>query len=308
MGVEAPRSSLKLLAAAAGSAEGSALGDDSLKDMHVAGWIMRLESGERAEWLERVRWVRILDRMAEESFLHGTTDFAECCEAWEDLLRGGTAERWHRFASMLQPMRACWFGAGDRPRDDDAIRAFDAYVHAIRRYHENGRGLETMAELEPMLQELSGSILLCMPSVPRALCVEVVALGAADQLYNNVRDICEDAARGLCLWPRELLDHFGVRKADLRSGRIDAPRVGAMSRYVIFEIGHRLRRRYPTLLVSGDMSTAWRMLVRDFERRYDAVERALVDSAFDPVQFTETYWRRASADVRGRTGDAARRA
>ena len=53
-----------LVASLVGSSHYAAVRDDSLKDEDNAAWVMELPDGERREWVERIRWIRLVDRLA----------------------------------------------------------------------------------------------------------------------------------------------------------------------------------------------------------------------------------------------------
>jgi phytoene synthase len=46
-----------------------AIADDSLKDEDNAAWITTLPPDVRQIWIERVGWIRLVDRLAEQDLL-----------------------------------------------------------------------------------------------------------------------------------------------------------------------------------------------------------------------------------------------
>lgn len=173
----------------------------------------------------------------------------------------------------------------------DEKGALDRYVEATRRYHGSTALLETIAEHEQMLRELSGSILLSMPDAPSSdLHGEVVTLGAVDQLYNDVRDVVEDVVAGLCRFPNEMLARFRISRTDFLAREFG--RVGARSlfRFIVDDVGPRMRRSCSRLRRSRLTSATWQRLVVEFDRRHDFFESVVRASDYYAPKFTLGYW------------------
>ena len=281
------------------SSAGVAIGDDALKDMHVAGFLYDLERREGDRWIERIGWIRLVDRMAEADLLEpGSARLPAFIAGWSRLRETGVVIRGHASTALLEAIQEALFGIRGRPRDPLAIRAFDSYVEATRRYHERGITIEGLAEFERMLGDLSGSILLCMPHAPVELEAEVIALGALDQLYNEVRDLLEDGACGLCRFPSEVLDRFSLRPTDFFTGRFDAPGIPPLLAYLVSDLGPRMRERYASLRSGHTIPPTWRVLVDEFDQRHDLVQQTMIESGFDVRAFTASYWEKARTVVR----------
>lgn len=52
-----------------GSSRYQAITDDALKDEDNAAWVMDLPPTVRDEWIQRIAWIRLIDRLAEEHFI-----------------------------------------------------------------------------------------------------------------------------------------------------------------------------------------------------------------------------------------------
>jgi hypothetical protein len=131
------------------ASEGTGIGDDRIKDAHVAGWFYSLEPAERDRWVERFAWIRRVDRMAEAEALDTEVRSFRRFEAgWIHLRNGGGVCSSGSYAALLTAIQRCWFDARGRARDPFAVRGFDAYVAATGRYHPRGHELRTLAEFE----------------------------------------------------------------------------------------------------------------------------------------------------------------
>ncbi len=285
--------------------DGRAIGDDRLKDLHNAGWLYELAPVERNRWLERVVWMRRVDRMAEAESLHPSSrTFSRFFAGWERLRETGIAPSGgDEVSGLLCALRDKWFDRGEA-RDPFAVNGFDRYVKASRRYHGANLRIETVAEHQVMLAELSGALLLSMPHAPVEYVEEILALGAVDQLFNDVRDLVEDSAAGVCRFPTELLERFGLRVEDLIIGQFDASGVAPLLDFVVSDLAARMRRSYTALSSDRTIHPTWQRLVSEFERRHELVEQTLRTTGFDVKRFTALHWAKAreAAESRATTG------
>src|SRR5690349_11677085 len=62
------RASREGVASLFGSSEYRALSDDALKDEDNASWVLLLEDDVRDEWVRKIRWIRLVDRLAENEW------------------------------------------------------------------------------------------------------------------------------------------------------------------------------------------------------------------------------------------------
>lgn len=99
-------------------------------------------------------------------------------------------------------------------------------------------------------------------------------LGIAFQLANFVRDVGEDLRRGRVYLPQEDLDHFGVTRADLASGVVDA-RVRRLLAYEVARAREVLRAAEPGIrLLHPSSRDCVRTALVLYGGILDAVERA----------------------------------
>lgn len=75
-----------------------------------------------------------------------------------------------------------------------------------------------------------------------------------DQFYNHLRDLREDAEQGICNLPNELLDHFGVSRAEiLQQQAIKNPGYSKMMQFWLEEYLPKLRFNAEQLLFAEDL-------------------------------------------------------
>ncbi|MFL5417116.1 MAG: squalene/phytoene synthase family protein, partial [Myxococcales bacterium] len=163
-----------------------ALSDDALKDFDNAGWVAGLPGQVRKQWIERIRAIRLADRVVESGTpgLHVVRNEADA------------------FEGAAPEVRAAW----------------DRYLTALDAYHGDFQ-VRTLAEHREMMDRLSGSLLQLVPFLQRHHFEPVRAFGVLDQFFNNLRDLAEDTAAGICYFPDDVLARFGLCREDVLSGR-----------------------------------------------------------------------------------------
>src|SRR5712671_5447 len=171
------------------SSSHAALSDDALKDFDNAAWVRDLPASIRPAWVERIRAIRIADRLAENATLHVVRSTGD---GVSETLEG-----------------ACPAGQA----------AWTKYLAALRAYHGRDLRLRTIADHRRMLDRLSGSLLQLVPFLLPHHFAAIRAFGVLDQFFNNLRDLAEDAAQGICYFPEDVLARFGLRREDVVSGR-----------------------------------------------------------------------------------------
>ena len=70
-----------------------------------------------------------------------------------------------------------------------------------------------------MLDRLSGSLFQLFPFLLPHQLEAIRGFGALDQFFNNLRDLAEDTAHGICYFPQAALARAGLRREDVTSGR-----------------------------------------------------------------------------------------
>ncbi len=348
------------------SSQYCAIADDSLKDEDNAAWVLELEPAVQQEWIERIGWIRKVDRLAECELLgkesYTNTDspsFLALHRAWKQLLAQGTLLVTDDRLGLLATIQQRWFAASDRaggvpwipvpesyssksgssnsdtsgqanrsdgpggatqlngvvkggdicsldhhldrvPDEIDrlCIQAWDRYLDAILTYHRDDLRIATLADYETMLETLAGSFFQILPFLSPAQWEAAYHFGAVDQFYNNLRDIDEDARQGICYFPQEVLDRFGVARSQvLDRSCIGTPEFRAMMLFWLDDYLPKLRRRAFKLVLAQDLHPSW-VILRDWSlHRYARIERVLRDCQFDFVAFQSAYWEAVVVDL-----------
>lgn len=281
-----------------GSSQYEAISDDALKDEDNAGWILELEAAVSQEWLERIRWIRLVDRLAESDLVGAKTlEFQTFLTEWQQLLHTGHIQEHMVYQPMLRGMRDRWFGDG-QPIDVASIAAWNQYVLAIERYHTETLIIETFEQYEQLLTDLAGSFFQILPFLSEKHRPVARHFGIVDQFYNHLRDLQEDAEQGICYLPLELLEQFGVSRAEILQK--SAPQNPGYSRMMQFWLGEylpKLRRRARQLITAEDLHPSWQILCRWSTARYCRIEQVFRECQFDYTQFPEHYWQRVRDEL-----------
>ena len=367
----------QLLASLVGSAHYGAVRDDSLKDEDNAAWVMELPGAERAEWVERIRWIRLVDRLAEKEQIGAiardpaadTTDtidntahrsdhhsargntatgsdnakgdikdnakgkakgrnrgtgqdggegddshsFAHFCQAWQrlkGLSRNGDRPPWKGVIgeidcsleapldSILQAIAQRWFQSPQRPMASLSIQAWDRYISAIDLYHRQPARIRTLEDYETMLDGLAGSFFQILPYLQPQHWDCARHFGIVDQFYNNLRDIHEDAQRGICYFPTEVLERYGVSRESVLDGScIGTANYQQLMEFWVGDYLLKLRRQAHGLLLCPDLHPSWLRLRAWCLRRYERIEQVMRQCQFDFVLFSQCYWQVVQDDL-----------
>ncbi|MCC6554097.1 MAG: squalene/phytoene synthase family protein, partial [Polyangiaceae bacterium] len=239
------------MSALLGSSRFLALSDDALKDEDNAAWVLSLPPDARRAWLPRIHWIRLVDRLAEnERFEPDARRFERFLEAFRRLREEGTVDPADPFIRELSGIRAAWIlpssdaAAPAEPMARRSLVAWDAYLQALRDYHAPEISLPTLHDHDEMLWRLSGRIFQLVPFLTEDIWDSVGELGRLDQLLNNLRDLSEDAANGICYFPADVLHDFGVSRDEILSGRcLGSPAYGRLMRFWLDEHLRALRAR-----------------------------------------------------------------
>ncbi|MBW4518214.1 MAG: squalene/phytoene synthase family protein [Scytolyngbya sp. HA4215-MV1] len=276
-----------------GSSQYRAVADDALKDEDNAAWVMELEPEVRDEWIKRIGWIRLVDRLAENNLLDShSNEFQDFHVGWNLLQTEQRVDPNSSWSEILEQMQARWFGKpGAYSADTLSIQSWNTYLIAISRYHKNGLVIETLDEYEAMLEALAGAFFQVLPFLPKKYWQSALYFGVVDQFYNNLRDLWEDASQGICYFPTELLEKFKVSREEiLHPGDFTNPGYYRMMLFWLDEYLPKLRQRAYGLALANDLHPSWQIL-RDWSlHRYRRIERIFRRCQFDYVAFPEQYW------------------
>lgn len=280
------------------SAGAGGLSDDSLKDIDSTAWLLETPAHELSDWLLRIRTVRVIDRLSEATASsNDQREFQQFLNSWRQVRAGATSNG--SIHPIVRDILKCTGSAEFGGEVNELSRiAWNTYIEATAEHIARTGPIDSLAEYEEMLERLMGSIIRTMPFVPRACWRAAGAFGAIDQYYNNLRDLGEDLGAGLCHFPREMLDRFGVRPDDLMTGSaVSTKGYRAMIESILNERIPRLRIRAASFLQCQDLHPSLVLMRAAFRKRQMRIERVLRSCHYDWRSFATQYWSAVRAEL-----------
>jgi 15-cis-phytoene synthase len=273
-----------------------------LKDEDNAAWVMSLPADAQRAWLDRIHWIRLVDRLAEnERFEPDAHRFARFIDAWKLLRARGVVDPSGPFARELSAIRALWFlresdgDPGEAAMARLSVGAWDAYLAALADYHAPDLVIHGLREHDTMLWRLSGRIFQLVPFLTEDMWAAAGDFGRLDQFFNNLRDMQEDAERGICYLPEEVLRRHGVERSRLISGRcVEEPGYQRLMRFWLDEHLPTLYARAAPFIEARELHPSLEVMKEWSLRRYERITRVFRRTGFDYRRFPARYW----ADVR----------
>jgi 15-cis-phytoene synthase len=260
---------------------------------------MQLEPGVRQQWIERIRWIRLADRLAENELLEvGSSKFRDFLENWQSLCDRGYVPSGCRDESVLRSIAACWFGKNPDRTFQHSIAVWNAYLDALATYHHSHLTLERLSDYQRMLENLAGNFFQILPFLAPQDWQAARSFGIVDQFYNNLRDLGEDASQGICYFPTEILEKFGVDRSEiLQFECFDNPGYYPLIEFWLDEYLPKLRQQAEPLLRSSNLHPSWEIL-RDWSlARYHRIEQIFRYVRFDYARFPQVYWAAVRRDL-----------
>lgn len=287
------------IASLVGSSAFAAIADDALKDEDNAGWVMQLEASVQQEWVERIRWIRLVDRLAESGLGNvESTAFQAFVQDWQALHSQGTLSLDSPFAPMLLEMRDRWFNEQGQLQHPAIVQAWSQYVTAMATYNRSNLVIETCGDYEQLLNGLAGSFFQVLPFLSDHHREDACQFGIVDQFYNHLRDLQEDVSHGICYLPQDLLAQFGVSREEFfRDRALHNPNYYKMMQFWLDVYLPRLRRRVRQLVAAKDLHPSWQILCDWSIHRYRRIEQVFRECEFDYVQFSRVYWKRVRSEL-----------
>ena len=282
-----------------GSSQHDAIADDSLKDEDNAAWVMELEPCIRDEWIERISWIRLIDRLAENELVDSSSaEFRKFYAGWKWLLLWGQVEPGCAYTDVLNCICTRWFSRVSNPVDRFSIWSWNRYLKAIERYHGHNLVIDTLDQYEVMLKDLGGALFQVLPFLSQKYWQSACYFGALDQFFNNLRDMQEDAQRGICYIPEAILARFGVTRDEIiQQTACQNPGYAKMMQFLLDHYLTRLQQKAYPLMMAEDLHPSWAIL-RDWSvHRYHRIERIFRDCNFDYTQFPQRYWSEVQQDL-----------
>jgi phytoene synthase len=227
----------------------------------------------KAAWIPRIRAIRLADRLAENQQLDPTSRRFDAAVEVPDV-----------FASEPPAVRAAW----------------RRYLCALRTYHRQDLRLRTVAEHRTMLDDLSGSLFQLVPFLSPRQSEAIRGLGALDQFFNNLRDLAEDAANGICYFPHDVLARVGLSRDDVLGERWrSGPGWPQLMRFWLDEYLPELERRAAAFIACDDLHPSVARLRSECRTRHLRILSRFRAVEFEFRRFAEEYW----AEVRERAAN-----
>jgi 15-cis-phytoene synthase len=293
----------RFIADLVGSSHFQAISDDAAKDEDNAGWVIQLEPAIRDQWIERIRWIRLVDRLAEQELLYPDNSvFSQFLADWQHLCTTGCVSDCSAYQAVLRKMQSLWLTPssknGSTPPDLDSLQAWQNYLGAIAAYHSPDLVIETVDQYEQILEHLAGSFFQILPFLAPHQQQAARAFGMVDQFYNHLRDLQEDAESGICYLPTELLDRYGVRRADLLTQCAHhQANYAAMMEFWLDQYLPKLWQHGHALLDTTDLHPSWQLMRSWSVQRYCRIEMVFRNCHFDYTQFPQHYWQQVRHDL-----------
>ena len=272
------------------SSDVRAIGDDARKDDENIGFIAGLPLAQQAEWLARFRWLRIADRLAENEMIEPDGErFSVFRDEWRSLIACARMDGEH--AEVWREMRATWWTPQGTVSEPMAVASYGRYLEALHLYTRPGLVLRSLGDHDAMLRGISGNGICVFPYLRAEQGDAAARFGILDQMVNNLRDIVEDASRGLCYFPRDVLARFGVRAESVLEGRAAAtPGFRNMMRFWLDEHLASIRQGAASFGALPGLHPSLVAMCRSALVRHARVERVFRACDFDPVAFVRAYW------------------
>jgi phytoene synthase len=274
----------------------AAVSDDALKDFDTAGFVRDLPGSVRPAWLQRIRAIRLADRLAENQELDPESGrFDKFVAAQSDEIPALHAVHEDDRASQV-------FGE-DGP---EVLEAWTGYLKALGAYHHRDLRLQTLSEHRSMLEQLSGSLFQFLPFLQPQHIEAIRAFGALDQFFNNLRDLAEDAAHGVCFFPEDVLARAGLRREDvLGDGWRTMPGWQKLMRFWLDEYLPELERATAPFDALNDLHPSVARMRSECQARYQRILSCFRAVGFDFRRFADEYWREVR--VSAAASEASRR-
>ncbi|MGF1458011.1 MAG: squalene/phytoene synthase family protein [Leptolyngbyaceae cyanobacterium] len=279
---------------AVASSVGNGIADDALKDADNGIWLLSLPLSTQEVWQRRFYCIRWIDRLAEQDLVvqPGGAQFPAFYRAWQTLLRHPSSpaplDRW----PVLQVLTADWSQWKTSNAEYVAeVSAWNEYIEAIATYHHADLTINTLQEYEVMLDRLAGSCFQLLPNLDIPQRQLARKLGYIDQFYNNLRDLYEDTSQGLCYFPTEVLNCFGLtRQSIIDCTCLNQPGYQSLMQFWVEDyLAHWRQQTLETIRVD-DFQDDWQQLMKWFLHRYRRIEMTLQDCQYDFVAFAQRYW------------------
>ncbi|MGK3981356.1 squalene/phytoene synthase family protein [Sorangium sp. So ce118] len=270
--------------------------DDALKDLDNTWFLRGQPEDVRAAWFDRIRILRLVDRLAEAERLDPSCPvFAEFHNGWREYQINGFA-----FGRVGEVVRLWMSGHDDEPMRN-AI-AFDTYLDAVWDCNDGSSAVDNLAEHTALLGGVSGAMFRLLPFLRIEDRGKAHWFGILDGFFNNLRDLAEDSAVGLCYFPADVLERHGLTREDVLTGRcIGTVGWEAMMRFWLDEYLPTLRERATPFIESQGLHPSLEALRGWCLHRWRRVECVFREVGYDYRAFDVLYWRRVREELAERS-------
>jgi 15-cis-phytoene synthase len=261
---------------------------DELKDVDNTWFLRGQPEDVRKAWFERIRILRLVDRLAEADRANPETEeFSGFRSSWYLLQGGGVVDPWR---PIMGDVKRLWLTDGS---DATKWRAwsFNVYLDAIETYCVSGERPDGLEGYTAMLGCISGAMFQLLPFVPEEHRCHIWHFGILDGFFNNLRDLAEDSSAGLCYFPEELLREHGLTRDDVLAGRcIGTVGWERMMTWWLDEYLPTLRERATPFIEATGLHPSLEALREWCLHRYRRVESVFRSVDFNYRAFDVSYW------------------
>jgi phytoene synthase len=233
--------------------------------------VVDLPAPVQRRWVERIRAIRLADRLAEDEELRPESG-PSALVSFQIVSANG-----ERAAPAVQ---AAW----------------RRYLAALRAYQRRDLRVATLADYLTMLDRLSGSLFQLFPFLLPHQLEAIRGFGALDQFFNNLRDLAEDAAHGICYFPEDALARAGLRREQVTGNRWRTrPGWRKLMRHWLEEILPRLEEGAARFDACDDLHPSLIRMRSECRSRYGRILQLFRAVEFDFQLFAAEYWRAVRA-------------
>lgn len=271
--------------------------DDALKDLDNTWFLRGQPEDVRKAWFERIRILRLVDRLAEaERREPARPVFTEFHDAWRDYQVNGDPRGpivdvfrlWLLTTTTMSAVQNSW--------------SFDVYLDTVWFYGSGQIENDDLEDHTAMLGCISGAMFQLFPYLADEHRIAVWHFGLVDGFWNNLRDIAEDSAAGLCYFPTDVLEQHGLTRDDVLTGRcIGTAGWEAMMRFWLDEYMPTLLERAQPFIEATGLHPSLEALRGWCMHRWRRVERVFRDVEYDYRAFQVLYWRRVREELAERS-------
>jgi phytoene synthase len=259
--------------------------DDALKDLDNT-WFLRGQPDDvRRAWFDRIRILRLVDRLAEAERAN------PCACAITD-----PVSDWRR--SLDRAYDSWLSGTKDQAKKNGW--SFGVYINAIETYCVSGERPDDIDDHTAMLGCISGAMFQLFPFVPDEHRCHIWHFGILDGFYNNLRDLAEDSAAGLCYFPTDVLERHGLTRDDVLTGRcIGMVGWDGLMRFWLDEYLPTLRERATPFIEAAGLHPSLEALREWSMHRWRRVESVFRSVGYDYKAFQVLYWAEVRRELLG---------